>query len=339
MKNLILLLLAMPFIANAQIISKSDLDITEVGTRKLNKVPKKIYIKEFNIGYQYLEDASTTSTNSDNSKETVAIAAVLNAGLTTDDIQSITDKAYQKFSKRLKDAGFELVGEDVASKIPYFQSGKVNKAIGGNPIDAGGYIYTLATGTTRIDKATNVDNAISKTQKTIGGLSKGLGSLAGIADIAKKGTYVNVNEQISQEMGVPILEFGMNFSFLNLTKSSGGNLSVLKGTTGLEAAIYKGLLVNKGDGKLGNVETTIMVLPKKGNPIEIDGVIEKKKVSKMADAKNAKGYAFGVEYRQNKTIKQTKLVDADKATYIAKVSQAVDEYLELLASTVIENFN
>ncbi len=339
MKNLILLLLAIPFFANAQIISKSDLDITEVGARKLKKVPKKIYIKEFNVGYQYLEDASTTSTNNDNSKETVSIAAVLNAGLTTADIQSITDKAYQKFSKRLKDAGFELVEEDVASRIPYFQSGKVTKAIGGKPMDAGGYIYTLATGTTRIDKVTDVDNAISKTKKTIGSLSKGLGSLSGIADIGKKSTYVNVNEQISQELGIPILEFGMNFSFLNLTKSGGGGLSVLKGTTGLEAAIYKGILVNKGDGKFGNVESLVQVVSKSNNPVEIEGVIEKKKVSKMADAKNAKGYAFGVEYRQNKTIKQTKLVDADKATYIAKVSQALDEYLDFLATSVVESFN
>ncbi|MGW8123127.1 hypothetical protein ACV07N_10760 [Roseivirga echinicomitans] len=337
MKKFILLLLVIPFFANAQIVSKGILDFSDSGTKKLRDIPKKIYIKEFNVGYQYFEDGSAKSENYDKSTESITIAAILNAGLTTDDVQNITDEAYRKFSNQLKDAGFELVGEEEASEIPFFQSGQVTRNVGGVPIDANGYIYTLPVGTTRIDKVTNVSAGISKAQNTISSLSKGLGSLAKIADIGKKDTYQDPKIKISEELGVPVVEFGMNFSFIQFKNALGG--SVLKGTSGLNAAIYKGTLINKGDGKMGNAESVVQVVPKKGRPIEIEGVIEKNKISKMADADNAKTYRFGTEYRQDVTIKQTKLVDADKATYVAKVSQALDEYLNILATTIIESFN
>ncbi len=339
MNKIILFLLAIPFIANAQIVSKSDLDITETGAKKFKKIPKKIYIKEFNVGYQYMENATAESKNDDESTETISMSVILNADLTTDDVQSITDKAYQKFSKQLEDAGFELVGEEEASKLPFFQSGKVTKIVGGVPVDAGGYIYTLATGTTRIDKVTVVSDGITKTQNTIGSLSKGLGSLSKIADVAKKDTYVDAKVKVSEELGIPVLDFGINFNFLHLSAAGGGGFKVLKGTTGLSAAAYKSILVNKGDGKFSNAESLVQIAPKKGEPIEIDGVIEKQKISKLADAKNFKGYRFGTEYRQHRTIKQTKIVEADKATYIAKVSQTLDEYLDTLSSTIIDSFN
>lgn len=339
MKKLVFFLLILPFLANAQIISKSDLDFTETGTKKLKKIPRKIYIKEFNVGYQYIEDASAESKNNDKSTETISIAAILNADLTTDDVQSITDKAYRKFTQQLGDAGFEFVGEEEAVKIPFFNSGIVTKNIGGVPMDANGYIYTLATGTTRIDKVTTVSSGITKTQNAISSQSKGLGSLAKIADVAKNDTYVDPKVEISSELGIPVLEFGMNFSFLQLNSSSGGGLSILKGTSGLNASVYKSILINKGEGKFGNIESFVQILPKKSEPIEIDGVIEKKKVSKLAEAENFKGYSFGTEYRQDKTIKEIRLVDADKATYIAKVSQALDEYLDYLALAIIDSFN
>lgn len=64
--------------------------------------------------------------------------------------------------------------------------------------------------------------------------------------------------------------------------------------------------------------------------IEIEGPIAKKKISETAYAKNNMNWSDGYMYKQEKSFKETKVIDADADLYISKVTQALDEYFDLL---------
>ncbi len=302
MKKIILtLLLSIPFIVNAQIISEKDVKITESGAKKLQDSPKKIYFREFTIGYQYIIESSTSGYDG-KSKTNISMTAGLVSELSDDDIQNITDNAYQKVAKSLQQAGFTIVTTDEAKAIGEFK-GRNNIFVGGQSILLGGRIYTAPKGT------------------------KYLRSPAGNA------------VKVSEELGnIPVIDLGVNIDFASIIedKQAGGS-SVLKGEFGLGAYPFKSTITRKGNGKFGNAETVIQLSSKNYKAIEIEGVIAKEKISKRAEGEYRYDWGNNLKYAQNKKVAITNPVKADKQMYITKVSQALDDYLDIFISQLIEN--
>src|SRR5690554_5485293 len=168
MKNLIYtLLLIMPLSLSAQIITEKDVKISESGAKKLKKAPKKVYFKEFSIGYQSIVEASTTGIDRKASTK-VTMTAGLDSELTEADVQKITDDAYKKVAKRITDAGFSIISSAEAKKIDEYQK-RVNTTVGGKIDYVNGYIYTQPTGTEYYKVTSGVNEAV---QKAKSGLAK-----------------------------------------------------------------------------------------------------------------------------------------------------------------------
>lgn len=336
MKKLIyILLFLIPSTLSAQIITEKDVNISESGTKKLKNAPKKIYFKEFSIGYQSIIEASTVGIDRKASTK-VTMTAGLDSELTEADVQKITDDAYAKVVRRLTDAGFSIISSAEAKKIDEYQK-KVNTTVGGKIDYVNGYIYTQPTGTEYYKVTSGVNEAVQGAKKALSKQSKLLGSLPALS-LLDKGSLSDNTGKIAEQLGnVLVADFGMNINFAKITEDrKGGGSSELKGEFGLGAHPYISKIVWKGNGKFGNFESAIMMGTKNYKPFEIEGVIKKEKIKKVAKGDFRTDWGSGIIYAQRKDIKVTNPVKADRAIYIAKVTQAIDEYLEIFISRLTD---
>jgi len=336
MKKIIyILLLLIPAALSAQIITEKDVKISESGTKKLKNAPKKIYFKEFSIGYQSIIEASTVGIDRKASTK-ISMTAGLDSELTEADVQKITDDAYAKVVRRLTDAGFSIISSAEAKKIDEYQK-KVNTTVGGKIDYVNGYIYTQPTGTEYYKVTSGVNEAVQGAKKALSKQSKLLGSLPALS-LLDKGSLSDNTGKIAEQLGnVLVADFGMNINFAKITEDrKGGGSSELKGEFGLGAHPYISKIVWKGNGKFGNFESAIMMGTKNYKPFEIEGVIKKEKIKKVAKGDFRTDWGSGIIYAQRKDIKVTNPVKADRAIYIAKVTQAIDEYLEIFISRLTD---
>ncbi|GEM_PF-1361983 len=336
MKKLIyILLFLIPSVLSAQIITEKDVKISESGTKKLKNAPKKIYFKEFSIGYQSIIEASTVGIDRKASTK-ISMTAGLDSELTEADVQKITDDAYAKVVRRLTDAGFSIISSAEAKKIDEYQK-KVNTTVGGKIDYVNGYIYTQPTGTEYYKVTSGVNEAVQGAKKALSKQSKLLGSLPALS-LLDKGSLSDNTGKIAEQLGnVLVADFGMNINFAKITEDrKGGGSSELKGEFGLGAHPYISKIVWKGNGKFGNFESAIMMGTKNYKPFEIEGVIKKEKIKKVAKGDFRTDWGSGIIYAQRKDIKVTNPVKADRAIYIAKVTQAIDEYLEIFISRLTD---
>ena len=337
MKNLLyILLLVLPITISAQIINEKDIRIEDYGGKKLKKAPKRVYFREFSIGYQSLIEAKTTGFDRKASTK-VTMTAGLDSELTEADIQAITDKAYKRAVEKLENAGFTIISSAEAKKIEEYQK-RVNTTVGGEPTYLDGYFYTQPTGEEYYKVTSGLNEGVKGGRKALSAQSKTLGNLPGL-ELLEKGSISDNVGRISDQLGnVPVIDFGMNINFAKIIedRKTGGS-SVLKGEFGLGAVPYMSTIAWKGNGKLGNLETSISLSSKNYKPIEIPGVIPKQKIKKRAEGEYRTDWGAGLKYAQKKDVKITNPVKADRAIYIEKVSQAVDEYLEIFISQLTEN--
>jgi hypothetical protein len=330
------LLLLLPLSVFGQIIHEKDVKISEQGAKKLKKAPKKVYFREFSIGYQSIIEANTTGIDRKASTK-ISMTAGLDSELTETDIQAITDKAYKRVVEKLENAGFTIITSAEAKEIDEYQK-RVNTTVGGEPTYLNGYVYTQPSGTEYYKVTSGLNEAVKGAKNELSKQSKTLGNLPALG-LLEKGSISDNTGKISEQLGnIPVMDFGMNINFAKITedKKAGGS-SVLKGEFGLNAHPYISRITWKGKGKLGNVETAISLYPKNYKPFEIEGVIPRQKIKKTAAGKYRTDWGSGIVYAQQKDIKITNPVKADRDIYIAKVSQAVDEYLDILVAQLLEN--
>ncbi len=337
MKHLLYtLLLMIPLTLSAQIISEKDIKISESGTKKFKNAPKKVYFKEFNIGYQSIIEANTTAIDRKASTK-ISRTAGLDSELTEADVQKITDDAYKKIVDKLTAAGFSIISSAEAKQIDEYQK-RVNTTVGGKIDYVGGYINTQPTGTEYYKVTSGLNEGVQAVKEEISKQSKVLGGLP-MLSLFDKGSISDNTGKIAEQLGnVPIIDFGMNISFASITEDQkGGGSSELKGEFGLGAHPYISKIVWKGNGKFGNFESAILMGPKNGKPFEIEGVIPREKIRKVAKGEFRTDWGAGIVYAQRKDIKVTNPIKADRAVYIAKVTQAVDEYLDIFISRFIDS--
>ena len=330
------LLLVMPLTVSAQIITEKDIKISDAGAKKFKNAPKKVYFKEFNIGYQSIIEANTTGVDRKASTK-ISMTAGLDSELTEADVQKITDDAYKKVVDKLTGAGFSIISSAEAKQIDEYQK-RVNTTVGGQVDYVNGYIYTQPTGTEYYKVTSGVNEAVQGAKKEISKQSKTLGGLP-MLSLFDKGSISDNTGKIAEQLGnVPVIDFGMNISFASITEDNkGGGSSELKGEFGLGAYPYITKVVWKGNGKFGNFESTIMMSPKNYKPFEIEGVIPREKIRKVAKGEFRTDWGAGIVYAQRKDIKITNPVKADRALYIAKVTQAVDEYLAIFIDKFLDS--
>lgn len=310
------LMLLLPLTVLGQIITEDAIRIDDFGIKKLKKAPKTVYFKDFSIGYQYIVKASSSAYDR-SLKSEITMTAGLQSELTDKDIQDITDKAYLKVEKKLKDAGYEILSYDDAKNIKEYQNGGT-LVIGGKATDSKGYIYTSPT-----NKKFFIPTA-----------KIGLGMINGGSGVLDK-SLVRISDQLGN---IIVLNFGMQINFADIFEDKqGGGSSILKGNIGLGANPYASGIVWKGDGKLGNAGSSVFLSSKNYKPFPIPGVVKEEKIRKFNAVEWKNNWTTGMKTAQSSKTTITNPVNADRQQYIAKVTQAVDEYLSIMINQLIDN--
>lgn len=337
MKKLVYtLILLMPLMALGQIIPEKDIRVEAFGNKKLKNAPKKVYFREFSIGYQSIIEADATGIDRQASTK-ISMTAGLDSELTEVDIQSITDQAYKKATAQLLDAGFVIITHEEAKKIDEFQK-RVNTLVGGKPTYLNGYVYTQPSGNEYYTVTSGVNETVKDVKAVLKKQSKVLGNLPAF-QLLEKGSISDNVGRISEQLGnVPIIDFGMDIRFADIIEvRKAGGVSTLQGEFGLGAYPNKSAISWKGDGKMGNLATSIKLSPKSNKPFEIEGVIPREKIRKRAEGSYRTDWGSGIIYSQRKDIKITNPIKADSVLYKEKVAQAVDDYLSILIAQLIDN--
>jgi len=331
MKKLILLfILCIPLLTNAQLVTEKSLKDWGYGERKLKKAPKKIYLKNFSVNYQVLSSNSEVATNKDFNRSKAMMSVGL-TGLETEDFQEITNKAYARAVGKLEAAGFEIVSADEASSIEFFED--YTRISGGTPSQAQiiGYISTAPN---------DFDFFVKRVTK------KG----------KAKSNFFDITPKVSKQLGdIPVFETNVSFQFVTIDGSSFAGAAKMKGkvdyvlaATGIgtsaegifgskiETSPTISRVVWKGGAAGAGALSIVQVSPKKDIPIE--GVVEKKKFKEYVNA----GASYNPSYSSlvmSKEIEVSHQVKADREAYKAKTLQALNEYLDMVVEKFIENAN
>ena len=314
--------------AIAQIVTDKDLASPGYGEKKLKKAPKKVFINQFVVNYQVLSSSSEASSKS-KTQMTVGLT-----GIEAQDLQDITDNAYEMIVDKLENAGFEIVSADEAGQTEFYNDW--TRVEGGTPSQAQlmGYISTSPN---------DFDFYVKKINK----------------DGKNKGTFFDTTPKLSKQLGdIPVLEANVNFQYVTISGTTYINdATKLKGVVNYE--IPPSAIAQSAEGIFGSkIETNptsvrvvwkggaagagalamIALTPKKG--IAIPGVLEEKKFKEYASPNVNYNNSFApIVIQDRKEITVSHQVKADREAYIKKTQQALNEYLSIVVDSFIANAN
>ena len=300
------------------------------GEKKMKKAPKKVFINSFFVNYQLMAGARASSaTGASKTGMTVALD-----GVSADQLQAVTNKAYNRFVKKLKENGYEIVSADAAAKTEVYSDWE--RLSGGTPNQAQlvGFLST-APG--------NYDFFVRRVTK------KG----------KNKRNFFDIAPKISKQLDNTIVFEGVfNFQYVELDASSNYLMesSKVKAKVSFKmpatavAQSQKGLLgqghiatnptmarfVYKGKAIGAGAESMISYSPKKD--IEIPGVIEKKKFKEYTANPNQpySNYA-SLGILVDKDVKVSHQVQADTEAYLKNAEEALNGYLDFMLTRLAES--
>ncbi|MBL0766383.1 hypothetical protein [Marivirga atlantica] len=298
-KLIILILVCTPFMLSAQVLTKKDLKDRSYGAKKLKKAPREIYINSFYIDYQTYKAVSASAASGFN-KSTASIAVGMISELSPEDFQQITDKAYARAEKKLKEAGFRIVPAEEAKDIDMFK--KLDMIKGGTNI-TGTSVNTIPSNKSFFYKPSTLDNSPK--------LSKQLGD-------------------------IPVFELAIQVNFVELMRDNIGTGSTsVKGKVDLTFFPSISRVVWSNGGIMGAAKTMV-IFDSKGRPIEIPGVIKSQKLKEYANAKGKTDYITGTKYNVKEKIEVSHPVNIDRDLYIKQVDTYINAYVDILVDEFLE---
>ena len=171
------IILTFLFVSNlglSQTLEKSKLKYGGYSKKKFNNAEKKIFIEKFAINYQYIYAKNKKTRGGKqmgggylgNAKAALFLGL---DGIKNEELQKLTDKAYEEFTSSLKSKGFTIItGESYANNDYYKDSQSVK---GGTPKEYyKGFISTTPTNVTFLDKGYGIFNTSLKTSKKLDGV-------------------------------------------------------------------------------------------------------------------------------------------------------------------------
>lgn len=157
----------------AQKVKKNKIKFGGFNAKKFNEAEKKIFIEQFTISYQYIY-AKTKKTRGGRQMgggylgDAKAALFLGLDGIKPEQLQKLTDEAYNDFTSKLKEKGYTiLTGKDFKNHS-YFSKAKESE--GGTPYQYyKGFISTNPTGVTFLYNDYGIFNTTVKTSKKLDG--------------------------------------------------------------------------------------------------------------------------------------------------------------------------
>lgn len=338
MKNrisLFLLLAAFCTAGHAQSISELKVASTENGKGKLKKAPKKIYIADFKVYYQVLyvaQEKKKARVYSDMIQSaTNARLSMGLQGVSEEDLIGNTDHLYQSVVKKLTAAGYEMVSADQMAGIKEFKGWERKKGGGLSNAQFEGFLMSTPSGFDYFVKGTTDEGRERST----------------FTDNSAKISYQGDNVSVLKiHLIVPMAEDGE--SNASAAFDLGGAKVV--GETALK--LSKRPIFGKGSSSTGTwcsfVNSEAMGLPTSmcqyslKDDVDIDGVLEKKKVKVVATANISWGVSAGLfKYFEveNSFMEKVEPVPVEPEKYNKGVRMACEAFINYGIDDFLKNAN
>nr|WKN38811.1 hypothetical protein K4G66_08855 [Tunicatimonas sp. TK19036] len=312
------------------LVSEKSLQKAGYGEKKMKKAPKKVFINSFFVNYQLVAGARASSaTGVSKTGMTVALD-----GVDSDQLQEVTNKAYNRFVNKLKENGYQIVSADDAAGIEAYNDWE--RLSGGTPNKAQltGYLSTAPANydffVRRVtNKGKNKRNFFDIAPK----LSKQLDD-AVVFEGAFNFQYVELDASSNYLVESSKVKAKVNFKLPSsaIAQSEKGLLGQGSATSSptLARFVYKGKAAGAG------AESIIAYSPKKD--IEIPGVIEKKKFKEYTANPNHP-YSTPAYYgiMMEKDVKVSHRVQADTDAYLASAEESLNSYLDFMVDRLLES--
>ncbi|MFN9110999.1 MAG: hypothetical protein ACK5XN_13125, partial [Bacteroidota bacterium] len=322
MRLLLTILMLASFVWNAlgQDIPEFKLKETSYGLKKLDKMPKKIYISQFRINFQtiYLDKEFRNGGYEMGGTYRGDVSASLQLGLKgllEKDLQDITDDIYKDCIERIKKQGYEIVTAEEVAGIDVYEGWERKKGGTLSKAQVQGYItatpsnyeyFVKGTKESGKEKSTFLDKSgkISKQLKGVGVLRININvpfARDGESQGSKMLTSLNKNAKVVAEANVHISNMPASSSPTEVT------------TTDTRIAFDAGT----GLAEFMNAAWTLK------DEIDLPGLVEKKKYKAVEAADRdwsaSDAGLFSVFHVDDKFLKKTQQVDVDRTKYISTV--------------------
>lgn len=326
-KYVFLTLLAMLVrMATAQVELK---DGVSYGEKEFRKAPKRVYIAQFRVNYQLMytkEDVDKGGrTLGGGMRGTVKSSLSLGVqGVESHHLQEITDRLYNSFAEKLKQAGYELVSANEAQGIKAFEGWE--RKTGGtlNLAQYPGYITATPSG---------FEYFVKKTKESG----------------REKGTFTDNSLKISNDIKAVVVKVNITVPFVEDAESAGSKMlsDAVAGLTKVVLRPYlrieKDLVATAGTFSSDYAQTQVTYAYMQGmstqgisnlqlkKNIDIPGIFEDKKYKAVETADYDWGTTIGaLTYFnvENRELAMTQPVPCNGAEYKEKVYQAANQYLQ-----------
>ncbi len=314
------------------LITEKSLSKSGYGEKKMKKAPKKVFINSFFVNYQLIAGAQATSI-SGHSKTGMTVA--LN-GVEANQLQEVTNKAYQRFTKKLKDNGYEIVTADKAGETELYTDWQ--RLQGGTPSKAQlvGYLSTAPA---------DYDFFVKRVTKK-GKSKRGFGIIDSAPKLSKQlddavvfegvfnFQYVMLDASYNYLMESSKVKAKVNFEMPTVAaaQSKEGWAGQGSGETSptLARFVYKGRAPGLG------AESIIAYSPKKD--IDIPGVIEEKKFKEYtANPNTPYSNSASLGILVDEEVKVSHWVQADTEAYLAKAEESLNGYLDFMVEKLLDS--
>lgn len=192
-------------------------DISGFGQGKFKKSPRKIYIAQFRVNYQLLfsqvevaEGGGTIGGGYRGDARAGLTMAV--KGVSSEDLQEITDKLYNEYVSKLKAAGYEVLSADQAAGAKEYEGWE--RKVGGtlNESQYPGFITAIPTG---------YEYFVKKTK-----------------DGKEKGTFTDNSLKISNNVKASVIKVNMVIPFVE-DAESGASKALGKAAGGVAKVVLR----------------------------------------------------------------------------------------------------
>jgi len=311
-------------VTSAQTLSAIEIKSEEIGSSKLKKAPKKLYISEFRVNYQILHTAEDQERGSYNPALGYAKGSakvVLGLGInnvTNQDLINNTDHVYEAFVNKLKNAGYEILNADAAAGISEYDGWERKKGGTLNEAQFKGFISSTPNG---------YDYFVKKTK----------------TDGKEKGTFTDNSAKVSFQMkNVTVVRVNL-FIPIAENAESWASAAFLQDVVA-KVVLGTNLTLDNSSSVVSFINSEAMSLPTSMHtywlkkPIEIDGVLEEKKykLATLQDVSTMPSSGlYGVFEVDDIFMQKIIPLDVDPAKYNEGVRKACDGYLDVAANSFI----
>lgn len=313
----------------AQLITDKVIDVGQMGSKDLDKAPKKVFIKNFKVYYQMIAEAEKTIHGGRQfgggsyTGDATARLAVGVEGIEPEELQQLTNRLYNDYVAKLKNLGMEVSTSKDYTNLESFADDELLEGPRINEEQIEGSLMIVPN-----DFSYYV-NRVTKKGKEKGSFISNLGG-SGVSEFTSS-IYHKGLPKVSKELDdMIVVDVAINVPSIYLDPKSALGTVKIKGGANLRLENARATYVSGKSPKPGAAAPDKYVEVMLKEPVQINGVFAEQEFKSQAKKQvtTVPSYAsyFSVE---NSKVELSNTIACKSEDYTREVGNAITEFLDL----------